>query len=578
MSPELLFLIGTVATWVGWGLVIRSLFQAIRRMLTPKDHEMPSWRGIALSLGIGAVLLLIGQATPLDPGRVVEGPVRIPVSWVLMSFQGWVVAVSLFFVFSRLIQAKTALNAAERKARVVAATWWSLTAIAFGAWFLKSDGEFKIFRGAISTSATTLIALLALAVVATIAMTLAGRAIKVRGLSKTILIHATLLLGCVIFGFPFAWLLITSFKEEKDMTSSSGIIWVPRVQETHPYLDTDKPLVRTQFEGKSVLAAIDDQLGEGRVLLEIERPYGLRGRRFEARATETEPVPRDAPIVSATIDGVVVKGFVARELDNGARLVEVLTPPSKKGERFEAPSEKLEPVRRTGLRWQNYSEALEWMPFETNYGLRYLQNTLVLVIMSVIGTVLSCAVVGYGFSRLRFPGRNLLFNLMLATMMLPGAVTMLPTFLIFRNLGWIDSLAPLWVPTFFAGAFNVFLLKQFFSTIPMELEEAARIDGASYVRTFWQVMLPQVKPALAAISIWTFMGAWNNFMGPLIYISSPEKMPVAYALQLFAGDRAGQYGMLMAFSAMAIIPVLLLFFAAQRYFIEGVQLSGLGGR
>lgn len=112
----------------------------------------------------------------------------------------------------------------------------------------------------------------------------------------------------------------------------------------------------------------------------------------------------------------------------------------------------------------------------------------------------------------------------------------------------------------------------------MELEEAARIDGAGYVRTFWQVMLPQVKPALAAISIWTFMGAWNNFMGPLIYISSPEKMPVAYALQLFAADRSGQYGMLMAFSAMAIIPVLLLFFAAQKYFIEGVQLSGLGGR
>jgi multiple sugar transport system permease protein len=163
-------------------------------------------------------------------------------------------------------------------------------------------------------------------------------------------------------------------------------------------------------------------------------------------------------------------------------------------------------------------------------------------------------------------------------MMLPGAVTMLPTFLIFRGLGWIDTLYPLWVPAFFASAFNVFMLRQFFLGIPQELEDAAKIDGASHLRTFWTVMLPQIKPALTVVSIWTFMGAWNSFMGPLIYLNSPEKMPIAYALQLFSGDRAGEPGLMMAFATMTMIPVLALFAFAQRYFIEGVTLSGLGGR
>lgn len=168
--------------------------------------------------------------------------------------------------------------------------------------------------------------------------------------------------------------------------------------------------------------------------------------------------------------------------------------------------------------------------------------------------------------------------LLLSTMMLPGAVTMLPTFLIFRTLGWIDTLYPIWVPSFFASAFNVFMLRQFFMQIPMELEDAAKIDGCSYWRTFWSVMVPQVKPALAVIGIWTTLGAWNNFIGPLIYINSPEKMPIAYALQLFQSDRGTEAGLMMAFTTLSVMPVVLLFFVAQKYFIEGVTLSGLGGR
>jgi multiple sugar transport system permease protein len=137
---------------------------------------------------------------------------------------------------------------------------------------------------------------------------------------------------------------------------------------------------------------------------------------------------------------------------------------------------------------------------------------------------------------------------------------------------------PLWVPTFFAGAFNVFMMRQFFDQIPIELEDAAKIDGCTYLTTFWQVMMPQVKPALAVVAIWTFMGTWNNFMGPLIYINSPEKMPIAYALQLFSGERGGEPALLMAFAALTMLPVLAIFFFAQKYFIEGVSMSGLGGR
>ncbi|MEO7715844.1 MAG: carbohydrate ABC transporter permease, partial [Capsulimonas sp.] len=204
--------------------------------------------------------------------------------------------------------------------------------------------------------------------------------------------------------------------------------------------------------------------------------------------------------------------------------------------------------------------------------------TLIIALMSVIGTTLSSSLVAYGFSRLKWPGRDWLFGLVLATMMLPDAVTMMPRFLIFRQLHWIDTLYPLWAPSFFASAFNVFLLRQFFMGIPKELEDAAKIDGCNYFTTYWRVMLPMVKPSLAAVSIMTFMGAWKDFMGPLIFISTPQKMPLSYVLQLFNSSHGGEPGMLMAATTLVMLPVIVLFFFTQRYFIEGVSLTGLGGR
>lgn len=228
--------------------------------------------------------------------------------------------------------------------------------------------------------------------------------------------------------------------------------------------------------------------------------------------------------------------------------------------------------------WRNYPDALAFLPPEMHDGLIPLQNTLIIAGMSVVGTVLSSSLVAFGFARLRFPGRDWLFGLLLATMMLPDAVTMMPRFLIFRDLHWVDTLLPLWVPSFFASAFNVFLLRQFFLGIPQELEDAARIDGCGPLGIYWRIMLPLIKPALAAVTLMTFLGAWKDFLNPLIYISSPEKMPLSYVLQLFNSAHGSQPGLLMATTTLVMLPVVLLFFFTQRFFIEGVSLTGIGGR
>jgi multiple sugar transport system permease protein len=228
--------------------------------------------------------------------------------------------------------------------------------------------------------------------------------------------------------------------------------------------------------------------------------------------------------------------------------------------------------------WRNYPDSIGFLPAGSLYGLLNVGNTLTVGILSVIGTLISSSLVAYAFGRMKWPGRDWLFGVLLATMMLPDAVTMMPRFLIFQQLHWVDTLLPLWVPSFFASAFNVFLLRQFFMSIPQEMEDAAKIDGCSYFMTWWYVMLPMIKPALAAVAIMTFLGAWKDFLGPLIYISSPEKMPVSYVLQLYNSAHGNEPGLLMAATTLVIVPVILLFFFTQRYFIEGVTLTGLGGR
>lgn len=205
----------------------------------------------------------------------------------------------------------------------------------------------------------------------------------------------------------------------------------------------------------------------------------------------------------------------------------------------------------------------------------YIYNTIYLVLLTVLGQVLSCSLVAYAFARLHWPGRDVLFLILLSTMMLPAQVTMIPVFLIFKELGWYNTLKPLWVPAFLGTPFFIFMLRQFMRGIPKSLEEAARIDGCGYFGTYRQIIMPLMKPALAAVGIFTFMGTWNEFMGPLIFVNDQRLYPLALGLFDLKAEYGGDFGMLMAASTIMVLPVVALFFFAQRYFIEGVTLTGM---
>jgi multiple sugar transport system permease protein len=230
-------------------------------------------------------------------------------------------------------------------------------------------------------------------------------------------------------------------------------------------------------------------------------------------------------------------------------------------------------------RWVNYIEA--W--YVDNFNLYALNTVLRYAIPVTIGSVLSNAVVAYGFSRIRWPGRDILFSICLMTMMIPGQVTMVPVFIIFKHLGWVNSYRPLVVPSFFASAYTIFMLRQFFRTIPTELSDAAHIDGAGEFTIMWRIILPLVKPALAVVALNAFMGAWNDYMGPLIYINDTLLYPLTMGLARLnaslnqVGIKDLAYPYLMAVSTIVTVPTILVFFFAQRTFIEGIALTGLKG-
>ena len=225
------------------------------------------------------------------------------------------------------------------------------------------------------------------------------------------------------------------------------------------------------------------------------------------------------------------------------------------------------------VRLDNYASAWAYADFT-----RYLGKTLQVTVLTVIGRTVSAAFVAYGFARIRFPGRDKLFLLVLATLMLPEIVLLIPQFVEFRVLGWVNTFKPLIVPAWFGGgAFSIFLLRQFFLTIPVELADAARIDGAGEVSILTRVILPLSQPALATVAIFAFMGAWNDFMGPLIYLNSDKKWTMTLGLQHFIQTHTTQWTYLMAISALMVVPVIVTFFFAQKQFIQGVVLTGTKG-
>ncbi len=230
------------------------------------------------------------------------------------------------------------------------------------------------------------------------------------------------------------------------------------------------------------------------------------------------------------------------------------------------------------LQWDNFPQAIAYHKEELGYlpFLVYARNTIIVTLLAVAGAVLSNAIVAYSFARINWKGKDFFFGVTLATMMIPFPVLMVPTFSLFRYLGWVGTFRPLWVPAFFASAFSIFLLRQFYRTIPMELSEAAKIDGCSEFRIFTDVIIPLSRPALTVVALFTFMGSWNDFLGPLIYLVDQNTFTLSLGLSAYQTQHGGTpWNLLMAASCLVILPVIGVFFVAQKAFIQGIATSGL---
>ncbi len=284
------------------------------------------------------------------------------------------------------------------------------------------------------------------------------------------------------------------------------------------------------------------------------------------QAATTEFIPR-APFVEHDGQAVRVRPLMIKD---GQQEVQIYRDNQPSAETLLVPPDAVHD--RVYVDAANFSEAFDWFPFHT-----YLFNTLTICVIAVTGTILSCSLVAYGLACVPWRGRELLFWVMLSTMMLPGQVTMIPLFLTFKWLGWINTILPLVVPTFLGNAFFVFLLRQFYRSIPVDLIEAARLDGCSELGIWSRIMMPLSKPALAVVGLFTFIASWNDFLGPLIYLMDEEKYTLSIGLAMFQGQYGSDWGQMMAMASLMTLPIIVLFFFTQKQFIQGVKLSGIKG-
>ncbi len=275
------------------------------------------------------------------------------------------------------------------------------------------------------------------------------------------------------------------------------------------------------------------------------------------------------PLYEVTVDRQVQEYALIKNLPNG---LGQFVDPEKPDVIQELRINDQKQLYRWDIHWENYPEAINAMPFW-----RYLGNTLIVTFVGMAGMLFSCSLVAYGFSRFRARWLNLLFLLLLSTIMLPSQVRLIPVYILFQKLGWVDTLLPLIVPLFFANAYDVFLLRQFFMTIPLELDDAAKIDGANPLQVLLYIILPQARPALVSVGIFHFLYAWNDFYEPLIFLHSRENWTLAVGLQTFDAIYTINTHLIMAISMLMIIPPILLFFFSQKIFTQGVVFSGIKG-
>lgn len=331
--------------------------------------------------------------------------------------------------------------------------------------------------------------------------------------------YVSLTLLGTAFSLPFFWLLCTSFKPAE------------RIQKWPPDL-VPMQIVRSNVNGKPLQVFV----------------------------TQNQKNPSDNGVKVALVKRLKGATGVVKPMEPGHGGLKTMS------------MDDLTEAVRPGLSWSNYKRGLVFIPF-----FQQLRNTLIICLVAVLGTVLSSSLVAYGLSKIDWKGRNTLFVILLSTMMLPYQVIMVPVFAIFVWLGWVDTFLPLTVPAFFGNAFFIFLLRQFFMTIPKDLSEAAKLDGCSEFDIYRRVIMPLAKPALATVGLFTFMNAWNDFLGPLIYLVDESKYTLSLGLAMFLGQYGNEYGMLMAVSAIVTIPIIIIFFFTQRTFIQGITMSGIKG-
>ncbi len=371
--------------------------------------------------------------------------------------------------------------------------------------------------------------------------------------------------GSALFGFPLFWMVLTALKPI-EQTMSQPPVWLPTTE----------------------TASVNGGEIEVTRVRKVEVPSYLV-ERYEGGRRELVPVEAGPP------DAALVR--VVRRAEPGWWLVE-----ERSATKVVTSAPRREVVPPEGIstsvkfRWDNFRVALASMGGrsveavegtveerapnpETDAGFpTFFINTLTVCGLGVLGTVLSNALIAYGFARIRWHGRDVFFALTLATMMVPFPVLMVPLYGVFKELGWVGTLLPLWVPSWFGSAFNIFLMRQFFLTIPEELSEAARIDGASEWNIFWRVILPLSRPVLAVAALFHFLHAWNDFLGPLLYLTRKSDFTLALALQNFQSQQGGvQWHHLMAASLVTVLPVIVVFFLAQKTFIQGIATTGSKG-
>jgi multiple sugar transport system permease protein len=278
---------------------------------------------------------------------------------------------------------------------------------------------------------------------------------------------------------------------------------------------------------------------------------------------------QEEPLYHVTLNGEARDMALVKFRPEGKGL---FVDPSAPQETYELVIADQTPIKHIEIHFENFPEALRQMKFN-----KLLINTLLVTFIGMAGMLFSCSLVAYGFSRFRAPWLNVLFILLLSTIMLPSQVRLIPTYVLFNKLGWVDTLLPLIVPQFFANAYDVFLLRQFFMSIPLELDDAAKIDGASPLQTLMYIIIPQARPALVSVAIFHFLYAWNDFYEPLIYLHSPAHWTLAVGLQTFNALYAVNTNYIMAASAVMILPPIILYFLAQRIFTQGVVFTGIKG-